>query len=178
MTSSAGVTQITDLSTTDLEDLSEVLYACVEGGASVSFMSPFSAERAHAFWLGMSADVRNGNRIFLAARDEGGRIVGTVHAIVNLPENQPHRAEVAKLLVHPRARNQGLAASLMQTLEQLCARAGKTLLVLDTVTGGTAERLYTREGWQECGKIPAFALMPDGKPCSTTVFYKQISATV
>ncbi|GGP18957.1 GNAT family N-acetyltransferase [Silvimonas iriomotensis] len=175
MSTPTRISRITEFSSIILEELSEVLVACVEAGASVSFMSPFSTARAAAFWQAMAADVASGKRLFLVAQDENNQVVGTVHAILNLPDNQPHRAEVAKLLVHPRARKQGIAAALMQALEQHCAQAGKTLLVLDTVTGGAAERLYTREGWQECGKIPGFALMPDGQLCGTTVFYKQIS---
>ncbi|MBB5190626.1 GNAT superfamily N-acetyltransferase [Silvimonas terrae] len=174
MSSHFTVERVAHLSSNILEDLAHILHACVENGASVSFMLPFSPARAQGFWQAMAGEVANGNRIFLVARDEDGRVVGTVHAILNLPENQPHRADVAKLLVHPAARKGGIGAALMRELVKSCAAAGKTLLVLDTVTGGAAERLYAREGWTECGKIPGFALMPDGELCGTTVFYKTI----
>jgi GNAT superfamily N-acetyltransferase len=102
-------------------------------------------------------------------------VLGTVQLVLALPENQPHRGEIAKLLVHPGARRRGLAAALMQAAEAAARAAGKTLLVLDTATGGDAERLYPRWGWQRCGVIPDYALWPRGGLCSTTVFYKALA---
>ena len=156
--------------------LSAVLMDCVEGGASVSFMSPLSRERADAFWHGVAEGVATGERILLVARDPShGQIVGTVQVVLKQPENQPHRADVAKMLVHRQARKRGVGAALMRAAEDAARAAGKAVLVLDTVTGGDAERLYTRLGWMRVGVIPNYALWPQGGLCDTTVFYKQIS---
>jgi GNAT superfamily N-acetyltransferase len=153
--------------------LTDVLIDCVEGGASVSFMLPLSRAKAEAFWRGVAKGVTAGERILLVAEDERG-IVGTVQIVCSQPDNQPHRADVAKMLVHRRARRQGVAATLMQAVEKAAAHANKSLLVLDTVTGGDAERLYARLGWQLCGRIPDYALWPNGGFCDTTVFYKRV----
>jgi GNAT superfamily N-acetyltransferase len=156
--------------------LADVLIDCVEGGASVSFMHPLTRERALAFWRGVAFGVEEGQRALLIAEDAQG-ICGTVQLIFDLPENQPHRADVAKMLVHRRARRQGLGAALMRAAEATARDFGKTLLVLDAVTGGDAARLYARLGWVRVGDIPGYALMPDGKPCSTTYFYRDLSAS-
>jgi len=157
--------------------LSAVLIDCVEGGASVSFMLPLTQERADAFWQGVADDVAAGERILLVAHDaSSGIIIGTVQVILKQPENQPHRADIAKMLVHNRARRRGVGAALMRAAEAAAARAGKTVLVLDTVTGSDGERLYERAGWVKSGIIPNYALWPKGGFCDTTVFYKQISA--
>ena len=157
-----------------VEALADLLIDCVEGGASVSFMWPLPRERALAFWAGVAAGVRDGERVLLVGEDAAGQIIGTVQLIVAQPDNQPHRADVAKMLVHRSARRRGLARRLLVAVEQLARDAGKTVLVLDTVTGGDAERLYARGGWQPVGTIPNYALMPDGRPCATTYFHKQL----
>lgn len=157
-----------------VDALAEVLVDCVEGGASVNFMWPFSFERARVFWEGVAAKVARGEAILLAARDGDG-ICGTVHLSTAVPENQPHRADVTKMLVHRRARRQGIGEALLRVVEQEAAEAGRTTLVLDTVTGSDAERLYRRGGWNVCGVIPNYALFPDGRPCATTVFWKDVS---
>ena len=156
--------------------LAEVLIACVDGGASVSFMHPLSRDRAEAFWRVVVDGVGRGDRILLVAEDEAGIVVGTVQVLLSMPENQPHRGEIAKLLVHPRARRRGIAARLMDAADEAARGAGKSLLVLDTVTGGDAERLYPRLGWQRCGVIPDFALWPRGGFCATTFFYKALAS--
>ena len=158
----------------DLAGLCDVLIDCVEGGASVSFMLPMTREKAAAFWTKSLADAARGERAVLVAEDAEGSIVGTVSVVYDLPENQPHRADVAKMLVHRRARRRGIAAELLVAAETEARASGKTLLVLDTVTGGDAERLYARCGWQRCGVIPNYALFPAGGYCSTTVFYKEL----
>jgi GNAT superfamily N-acetyltransferase len=158
----------------EIQQLSDVLIDCVEGGASVSFMLPMSHAKAEAFWQGVAAGVVRGERIVLVAEDESETIVGTAQIILNLPENQPHRADVAKMLVHRRARRRGVATALLAAVERCALAAGKTLLVLDTVTGSDAERLYGRQGWQRCGEIPNYALWPDGRACGTTIFYKEL----
>jgi ribosomal protein S18 acetylase RimI-like enzyme len=156
-----------------LDGLAEVLADCVAGGASVSFMAPFSHANARAAFEDWAAEVEQGRRLILAAFD-GGRLVGTVQVILALPPNQPHRGEIAKLLVHRCARRRGIAERLMAQAEAEARAEGKTLLVLDAVTGGDAERLYGRLGWQKVGVIPEYALFPDGRPCSTTYFWKKL----
>jgi GNAT superfamily N-acetyltransferase len=163
-----------ELTNEHIQGLSEVLVDCVEGGASVGFMSPFTRERAFEFWSRIAQGVAAGERALLIARDEFG-ICGTVQLILNLPENQPHRADVAKMLIHRRARRRGLGAIVMQAAESVARHLGKTLLVLDTVTNGDAARLYERLGWVRVGDVPNFALMPDGAPCSTTYYYRSLS---
>ena len=158
----------------EIQALSDVLIDCVEGGASVGFMQPLSRAKANAFWLGVAAGVARGERILLAAQDAAGAIVGTVQLVFAQFENQPHRADIAKMLVHGRARRRGIAERLMRAAEAAALAAGKTVLVLDTVTGGDAERLYARIGWAKVGVIPNYALFPDGRPCATTYFYKAL----
>ncbi|HEU6442905.1 MAG TPA: GNAT family N-acetyltransferase [Microvirga sp.] len=154
--------------------LSQILIDCVEGGASVSFMLPMTFDKASAFWRGVAEGVASGERILLVAED-GGRIVGTVQVILRQPENQPHRADIAKMLVHRSARKRGIGAALMRAAEKAAREAGKTVLVLDTVTGSDGERLYARLGWQRVGVIPNYALWPQGGLCGTTYFHKQIT---
>ena len=156
-----------------LQGLAGVLIDCVEGGASVSFMHPLPLPKAVQFWRYVTDAVARGERALLIAEDAGG-IVGTVQLILDQPENQPHRADVSKMLVHRRARRQGLGAALMQAAERLGRECGKSLLVLDTVTGGDAERLYARLGWQRSGVIPGYALLPRGGLCATTYFYRTL----
>jgi GNAT superfamily N-acetyltransferase len=155
----------------EIQGLSEVLIDCVEGGASVSFMLPMSRAKAEAYWRSMAASVARGERMVLAAEDAAGTIVGTVTVILDQPENQPHRGDIAKMLVHRRARQQGVGAALLAAAERCALSAGKTLLVLDTASDA-AERLYARQGWQRCGQIPEYALLPNGAPCATTFFFK------
>ena len=153
-----------------LSALADLLVDCVEGGASVSFMAPFSKAEAEDFFADC---LKQEDRVVLAAFD-GTKLVGTVQMVPAWPPNQPHRADIAKLLVHRPARKEGVATQLMEHVESASRAAGKTLLVLDTVTGDAAERLYTRLGWTRVGVIPNYALYPDGRWCDTTVFYKQL----
>lgn len=158
-----------------VRDLAAVLADCVEGGASVSFMPPFGQSEAEAFYRKVAAGVGAGKRILLAAF-EADKLVGTVQILTAMPPNQPHRAEVAKLLVHRSARGRGVARCLMEEAERQAASAGKTLLVLDTATGDNAERLYERMGWAKAGVIPNFALFPDGRWTDTTIFWKRLAS--
>jgi GNAT superfamily N-acetyltransferase len=160
----------------DIHGLSDVLIDCVEGGASVSFMHPMTRIKAENFWRSAASAVARGERVILTAEDRTGMIIGTVQIVFAVPENQPHRADIAKMLVRPSSRRAGIGAELLQAVERQAVELGKTLLVLDTVTGGDAERLYTRHGWQRCGVIPNYALWPDGRYCDTTVFYKSLTA--
>lgn len=157
-----------------VEALADVLIDCVEGGASVSFMLPIAREKALEFWRKVADGVAHGERVLLVAEDGGGQIVGTVQIITAQPENQPHRADIAKMLVHRRARRRGVAQRLMAAVEHAAREEGKTVLVLDTVTGGDAERLYERAGWQRVGTVPKYALMPNGEFCGTTFYCKQL----
>jgi GNAT superfamily N-acetyltransferase len=157
-----------------VEPLADLLIDCVQGGASVSFMWPLPRDKALAFWRSVADGVARGERVLLIAEDAQGRIVGTVQMIVSLPDNQPHRADIAKMLVHRSARRRGIAQRLMAALDAAAREDGKTVLVLDTVTGGDAERLYERAGWQRVGSVPKYALMPDGEFCATTFFYKHL----
>lgn len=163
------------LSDRDIEGLTDVLIDCVEGGASVSFMLPLTRERARAFWQKIAGEVARGDRAVLIAEDAQG-ICGTVQLILNLPENQPHRADVAKMLVHRRTRRQGLGAALMKSAEAAAKARNRTVLVLDTVTDSPASRLYARLGWIKSGDVPNYALFPAGGLCSTTFFYRQLDA--
>jgi GNAT superfamily N-acetyltransferase len=157
-----------------IEQLADVLIDCVEGDASVSFLYPLTRDRALAFWRRVAQSVAAGERALLIAEDSNG-VCGTVQLTFDLPENQPHRADLSKMLVHRRARRQGLGAALVTAAEATAVQCGKTLLVLDAVTGGDAERLYERLGWVRVGAIPDYALMPRGGLCSTTYFYRNLS---
>ena len=155
--------------------LAEILIACVNGGASVSFMAPLAREKAESFWHGVADSVERGERMLVAAKGRrSARIVGTVQILLKQMENQPHRADLAKMLVHPEARRRGIGAQLLHFAEAAARSARKTLIVLDTASGGDAERLYERLGWIRVGVIPDYALLPDGRPCGTTIFYKRL----
>jgi GNAT superfamily N-acetyltransferase len=152
-----------------LDDLAAVLFDCVDGGASVGYMAPFTLEDARAAMAGFT----DGSRVVLAAFD-GDRLVGTAQLVPSPMPNQPHRGDVAKVLVHRAARGKGVASKLMERIEAEAESRGITVLVLDTVTGSAADRLYTRLGWQRVGPVPNYALTPDGAPCETTFFYKAL----
>ena len=158
----------------EIQALSDVLIDCVEGGASVSFMLPMPRAKAVEFWRGVAGDVTRGERVVLAAEDAAGSIVGTVQIMLAQPENQPHRADIAKMLVHRRARRRGVGAALLAAAERTAFELGKTLLVLDTASAD-AERLYARLGWQRCGVIPGYALLPQGGLCDTAIFYRTLA---
>lgn len=166
------IERIATVSDDELQALAEVLRDCVEGGASVSFMHPLPRDGALAFWRDVVADAASGKRVLLVARDRGG-ICGTVQVLLDMPENQPHRADVLKMLVHRRARRQGLGAALMRAAEAAARDAGKTLLVLDTASA-EAERLYERLGWQSVGVVPDYALLPHGGLCQTRFYYRRL----
>ena len=173
MTPSAVVRRVHAVDDAMVGELADLLKDCVDGGASVSFMHPLTRERATAFWRMVADGVAAGQRALIVAEDDEG-VCGTVQLIFDLPENQPHRADLAKMLVHRRARRQGLGAALMKAAEAAARECGKTLLVLDAVTDGDAARLYARLGWTRVGDIPNYALFPQGGFCSTTVFYRRL----
>jgi len=165
------IRRLESLAEREIRALSDVLIDCVEGGASVSFMLPMSRAKAEGYWRSAAASVARGELLLLAAEEAPGTMVGTVQVRLAQPENQPHRADLAKMLVHRRARRRGVGAALLAAAERAALGAGRTLLVLDTASDD-AERLYTRHGWQRCGQIPHYALWPDGAPCATTLFFK------
>ena len=169
-TSRLTVRRLSRVSDADVEALAALMIDVVEGGASIGFMLPIDAARAEAFWRRIGAGVDGGERVLFVA-DDGAGIVGTVQLVVEQPENQPHRADVAKMMVANRARRHGIGAALMQAAEQEARARGKTLLVLDTASAD-AERLYARLGWQRCGTVPGYAQLPQGGPCDTTYFYR------
>jgi GNAT superfamily N-acetyltransferase len=158
-----------------VDGLADVLLDCVAGGASVGYLLPFSHADARRAYEGFAAEAAQGRRVLLGAFLDG-RLVGTAQLVLALPPNQPHRAEVARVLVHRSARRRGVASLLMERVEAEARAEGRTLLVLDAVTGGDAERLYDRLGWNRVGVIPGYALYPDGRPCDTTYFWKSVSA--
>jgi ribosomal protein S18 acetylase RimI-like enzyme len=153
-------------------DLADVLFDCVDGGASIGFMAPFTRDDATEWFAGVAADVGD-NRVLLAAYDDEG-LVGSVQVLYPWQPNQPHRGDITKLVVHRRARGQGVGQLLMEHAQDAARADGKTLLVLDTVTDSPAFRLYSRLGWVAVGEIPDFALYPDGGHCPTTFFYKRL----
>jgi GNAT superfamily N-acetyltransferase len=169
-----AIRRLSAVSERQIGELGELLIDCVAGGAPVTFMHPVSPGKAEAFWRSVADGVAEGRRGLLVAEDESG-IVGTVMLVLDLPENQPHRADLAKMLVHRRARRRGLGTALMRAAEELASECGRTLLVLDTATGSDAERLYASLGWQRVGEIPSFSLRPQGGMTATTFFYRQLS---
>lgn len=173
-TSGYSLQRLYSVDAAQIEALADVLIDCVEGGASVSFMLPLTRERAVSFWRRVADGVASGARALVVARDSHG-VCGTVQLLLEQPENQPHRADLAKMLVHRRARRRGLGAALMRSAETTARECGKTLLVLDAVTGGDAARLYERLGWKRVGDIPGYALMPRGEPCGTTYYFRELA---
>jgi GNAT superfamily N-acetyltransferase len=170
---SHSIRRLTTIDARDHAGLCDVLTDCVEGGASVSFMLPMACAKADAFWKNAAASLARGERALVVAEDSAG-ILGTAQAIWAGAENQPHRADVAKMLVHRRARRRGIGAAVLAAVERAAFDAGKTLLVLDTASP-EAERLYERAGWSRVGTVPKYALMPDGAFCSTVFFYKDLA---
>ncbi len=168
------IRQLHSVDDLQVNSLAGLLIDCVEGGASVSFMLPITRDRALGFWRKVAQGVAAKDRVLLLAEDSLG-ICGTVQLIFDLPENQPHRADLAKMLVHSRSRRRGLGKALMQAAEQTARDNGKTLLVLDAATNGDAARLYERMGWVRVGDVPNFALFPQGGYCSTTYYYRDLS---
>lgn len=175
MSTSAGVSirRLHSIDGTQIEALADLLIDCIDGGAGVSFMHPLAPEKAHAFWLSVAADVAAGGRALLVAEDDTG-IVGTVQLVLDQPENQPHRADLSKMLVHRRARRQGIGEALIRAAEETARESGKTLLVLDTNEGSDAERLYARMGWVRVGTIPDYSVEPRGGLRGTTLFFRSL----
>jgi ribosomal protein S18 acetylase RimI-like enzyme len=155
-----------------VEELAKVLVDAVKSGAGISFMAGLRPDQAVEWWR-KTLSAASPRTVVLVARDEQG-IVGTVQLQPSWAPNQPHRADVAKLIVHRRARRRGIARALMQELEHHARKQRFTLLVLDTCKGSAAEQLYSSLGWVRVGEIPHYAVNPDGTPCDTVFFYRQL----
>jgi ribosomal protein S18 acetylase RimI-like enzyme len=166
------VERLRTLSEEQIDDLATILVDCVEGFASVGFMLPYERSQAVEFWRGVAQEVEAGRRALLVAADDEG-LCGTVQLVLAQPDNQPHRADVTKMLVHRRARRRGIGETLMRAAERLAIECDKSLLVLDTASD-SAERLYERTGWTRVGTIPGYALLPQGGLCDTVVFYREL----
>ncbi len=167
------VTRLRYATDAQIAALAHLLIDCVEGGASVSFMSPLSFDKASAFWRLVAQATARGERALVVAEDSGG-IIGTVQLILDLPDNQPHRADLSKMLVHRSARRQGVGAAMLRAAEELARELGKSLLVLDTASA-EAERLYARLGWERVGVVPDYALLPGGGFCDTAFYYRRLT---
>jgi GNAT superfamily N-acetyltransferase len=159
-------------------ELTEILIDAIDSGASVSFLGPLGQDDADSFWTCVAEGIANGERVLFGAFVED-ELVGTAQLVLDTPPNQPHRADIAKVLVHRRARNRGVGRRLMDAIESDARARGKTLLTLDALTGSPAERLYVRCGYVRVGTIPDYAQLPSGgKTAPTTIFYKQLLPTV
>jgi ribosomal protein S18 acetylase RimI-like enzyme len=167
------IRRVTTLTAAQIDDLAEIVLDGVADGAGFGFMDGVTRERARLFWRGVADGLAQNDRALLVAEDDHG-VCGTVQLRFAQPDNQPHRGDVAKMLVHRRARRRGLGAALMTALVEVAREEGRTLLVLDTATGSAADRLYTRLGWQRVGEVPDYALDPDGSMCATTFFYLRV----
>ncbi|MFE7748788.1 GNAT family N-acetyltransferase [Streptomyces sp. NPDC057428] len=156
------------------DELAALLIEAVEGGASVGFLAPLERESAAAWWRERAAAVESGSQQVWIARDDDTQVVGTISLARTALPNARHRAEVAKLVVRPSARGRGIGRALLAAVEKWAAAAGLTLLVLDTETGGDAERLYRSEGWTPCGSVPDYAADPYGTLRDTTFYYRAL----
>jgi GNAT superfamily N-acetyltransferase len=168
------IRQLDSIAPRELAGLCDVLVDCVEGGASVNFMWPMTRAKAERYWESVAQSLARGERAVVIAEDDRGEIMGTAQAIWAEPENQPHRAEISKMLVRRNARRHGVGALVLAAAERAARDAGRTLLVLDTASP-EAERMYERGGWQRVGTVPKFALLPDGLFCHTVFFYKDLA---
>ncbi len=169
------VRRLTSIGSRELAGLCEVLIDCVEGGASVSFMWPMTRAKAEQYWREVAASLARGERAVIVAEDDRGEIMGTAQAVWAPQENQPHRADLSKMLVRRNARRHGVGARILAEAERAAQDAGRTLLILDT-SSAEAERLYERGGWHRLGAVPRYALLPDGPFCQTVIFYKDLLA--
>jgi ribosomal protein S18 acetylase RimI-like enzyme len=168
----AAMTTIRSATADDLPSLVGLLTASVHAGASIGFLDSITDEEAGGFWAIVLEQLVAGSRAVLVA-DEGGRLVGTITVLLAFPPNQPHRAEIAKLMVAPGQREAGLGSRLLDAGERIAWASGKTLLVLDTESGSAAEGFYARRGWTKTGEIPDYALTPDGRLHPTSVYWKR-----
>jgi GNAT superfamily N-acetyltransferase len=155
-----------------LGPLADLLQDAVHGGASVGFLAPLAPEAARQYWQDVFRALDSGRLLWVAERDD--RLLGTVQLQSCARDNGRHRAEVQKLLVHTRARGQGVAGSLMRAVESEARAQGLRLLVLDTLRGSQAEQVYGHLGWRRAGEVPDYAAAPDGALFPTVIFFKQL----
>ncbi|MEU9981000.1 GNAT family N-acetyltransferase [Streptomyces sp. NPDC050856] len=156
------------------DGLAALLVDAVDSGASVGFLAGLGRADAAAWWRDVAGEVERGGRSVWAAYGADGRVHGVVTLVRAAAPNQPHRAEISKLLVHRDARGRGLGGRLLAAAERAAAEEGRTLLVLDTESGSGAERLYRAAGWTRAGSVPGYALDPSGVPRPTTYYYKAL----
>jgi GNAT superfamily N-acetyltransferase len=168
------IRRLASIDARELAGLCDVLIDCVEGGASVNFMWPMTRAKAEHYWHGVAGSLARGERALVIAEDDRGELLGTAQAVWAPQENQPHRADISKMLVRRNARRHGVGALVLAEAERAAFDAGRTLLVLDTASAD-AVRLYERGGWQRVGEVPKYALMPDGPFCATVFFYKDLA---
>ena len=168
------IRRLTQPTSSEQAQLRALLIDCVAGGASVGFMWPLTPARAQSYWEGIAASAARGERVLIVV-EQGSLLVGSAQLVFAVADNQPHRADVAKMLVLRSARRRGVGAALLRAIEAVARETGRNLLVLDTASEEAA-RLYERCGWQRCGRIPRYALWPDGAWCDTTVYYRVIDA--
>lgn len=152
------------------EALVDLLVDAVDSGASVNFVQPMTREKSESWWSGALASHARGERVIFVA-EEAGRVLGSVQLMFAGQENQAHRADIGKLLVHTNARRQGLGAALMHAAETEAKRLGRMLLVLDTEAGSSGDRLYERLGWTRFGVVPGYAMMADGSRAADCAFF-------
>ena len=171
---SATIRRIESAEAPVIDGLCTLLVDAVQDGASVGFLAPMSREKAFGYWQPVIAGLRNGMVLWVA--ESGGEVVGTVQLALNGKENGRHRADVQKLLVLRTHRGRGIAAALMKAVDEYASVNGRTLLVLDTIAGSSAEFVYQRLGWQKVGEIPDYAAMPDGELRPTAYYYKRCFA--
>lgn len=173
MSAMPAIRRVAQLGESECDRLADLTMDVVDGGASIGFVHPLTHARAREFWQSVGRGVAAGERVLFVAEDGEG-ICGTVQLVLAQMENQPHRADLSKMMVHRRARKQGVGDALLRTAEDAARDLGRTLLVLDTASDD-AERLYARHGWQRVGAIPDYALWPDGRPCATVVYYRRLA---
>lgn len=168
--------RITPLNTepTAIEALADLLVRTVAAGGSVGFMHPLTAETARAFWQDALQDAEGGGRVVFGAWVNTA-LVGTLSLVLRLPPNQPHRAELAKMMTAPRWRGRGVASALLAAAEAEAMLRGRWLLVLDTASENGAARLYERHGWQFAGELPDYAFKPHGGLTGTRLYFKRLS---
>jgi ribosomal protein S18 acetylase RimI-like enzyme len=176
--SAFAVRRLETLTSREFGGLCDVLVDCVEGGASVSFMHPMTIAKAADFWREVAASMARGERALLIAEDERGAIIGTAQVVWATPENQPHRAEIVKMITRISHRGRGVATALLRRAEKIALARGRTLLVLDTASDGGAAPLYESVGFKLAGEIPDYAFKPQGGLTGTKFYWKRLAAPV
>lgn len=169
------IEHVSDLDHAAIFELANLTQHVVHGGASIGFMENCQKDDMVVFWTAVSDKVAQKKTLLLIARAlETNQIIGTVQLQIDLPKNQPHRADLAKMHVHALHRRKGIAKDLLLRAEEIALQHGRYILVLDTVTDSDAQNLYLKCGWVEVGHIPEYALLPNGELCGTTYMYRKL----